>query len=467
MTTHNPATRNETDSMGAIEVPADRLWGAQTQRSLLHFAIGDRRMPIEVVHALAAVKQAAAQVNQRAGRLPPEYAGAIATAAGEVRAGLLDDHFPLSIYQTGSGTQTNMNVNEVVANRADELLGHARGDRTIHPNDHVNLSQSSNDTFPTAMAIAATIAVEDRVLPPLDALHDALVVRANAWADIIKIGRTHLMDATPLTFGQEVSGWAAQLAASRATIIAALPALHELAIGGTAVGTGLNAPDGWADDMIGELSRVLGRSFATAPNKFAALAAHDAIVAASAALRGLAVALLKIGNDVRLLASGPRCGIGELILPANEPGSSIMPGKVNPTQVEALTMVCARVVGNDAAIALAGTHGQLQLSTFKPLMIASFLESARLLGDAIASFRRHCVEDMQPDRARAAELVHRSLMLVTALTPVIGYDAAAKAAKLAHDKDMTLREAVLELGLLSADAFDRAVRPEAMVGPRP
>jgi fumarate hydratase, class II len=461
------AVRIESDSMGPIEVPADRYWGAQTQRSLLHFAIGDRRMPLEVVHALAGVKQAAAQVNHRRGRIAPELATAIASAAAEVRAGGLDEHFPLSIYQTGSGTQTNMNVNEVIANRAAVLLGQTIGDHPIHPNDHVNLSQSSNDTFPTAMSIAATIAVEDRVLPPLDALHDALVVRAGAWADIVKIGRTHMMDATPLTFGQEVSGWAAQLAHARTSIIAALPALRELAIGGTAVGTGLNAPAGWADDMIGELSTVLGRSFAAAPNKFAALAAHDALVAGSAALRTLAVALLKIGNDVRLLASGPRCGLGELVLPANEPGSSIMPGKVNPTQVEALTMVCARVVGNDAAIALAGTHGQLQLSTWKPLMIASFLESARLLGDAMASFRRHCVDGMEPDRARAAELVQRSLMLVTALTPVIGYDAAAKAAKLAHERGTTLREAVLELGLLTAEAFDRAVVPEAMVGPRP
>jgi len=453
--------------MGSIDVPVDRYWGAQTQRALVHFAIGDRRMPVEVVHALAAVKQAAAQINQRRGRLPAEVARAIAAAAAEVRAGELDDHFPLSIYQTGSGTQTNMNVNEVVANRADELLGHARGARQIHPNDHVNLSQSSNDTFPTAMAIAATIEVEDRVLPPLDALHDALVVRAGAWADVIKIGRTHLMDAVPLTVGQEVSGWAAQLAAARGSIIAALPALHELAIGGTAVGTGLNAPDGWADDMIGELSTLLGRSFAAAPNLFAALAAHDALVTASAALRGLGVALIKIGNDIRLLASGPRCGLGELVLPANEPGSSIMPGKVNPTQIEALTMVCARVIGNDAAIALAATHGHLQLNTWKPLMIAGVLESARLLGDALTSVRRYCIEDMVPDRARTTELVARSLMLVTALTPAIGYDAAARAAELAHARGLTLREAVLELGLMSAEAFDRTVRPEAMVGRRP
>jgi fumarate hydratase class II len=458
--------RIESDSMGPIEVPVDRYWGAQTQRALQHFAIGDHRMPGEVIHALAAVKEAAAHVNQRRGRLAPDYAGAIAAASAEVRAGALDDHFPLSIYQTGSGTQTNMNVNEVVANRAAEILGHSRGDRLIHPNDHVNLSQSSNDTFPTAMAIAATIAIEDRVLPALDALHDTLVVRAGAWDDLVKIGRTHLMDATPLTLGQEVSGWAAQLAAGRAAVIGVMGAVRELAIGGTAVGTGLNAPEGWADDLVGELSTVLGRSFVPAPNKFAALGSHDALVAASAALRGLAAALIKIGNDVRLLASGPRCGLGELILPANEPGSSIMPGKVNPTQVEALTMVCARVIGNDAAIVLAQTHGHLQLNTWKPLMIASFLESARLLGDAMASFRRHCVDGIEPNRPRIAELVNRSLMLVTALTPVIGYDAAATAAKLAHERGVTLREAVLELKLMSADAFDRAVRPETMVGRR-
>jgi fumarate hydratase class II len=460
------ATRIETDSMGPIEVPADRYWGAQTQRSLQNFAIGDRRMPIEVIHALAAIKEAAARVNQRRGRLAPELAGAIAAAAGEVRAGQLDDHFPLSIYQTGSGTQTNMNVNEVVANRAAEALGRTRGEKAVHPNDHVNLSQSSNDTFPTAMAIAATTAVEDRVLPALDALHGALVVRAGAWHDVVKIGRTHMMDATPLTLGDEVSGWAAHLDAARARIIDVLPALRELAIGGTAVGTGLNAPAGWADDMVGELATVLGRSFAPAPNKFAALAGHDAIAAASAALRGLALALWKIGNDIRLLASGPRTGVAELVLPANEPGSSIMPGKVNPTQIEALTMVCARVAGNDQTIAIAHAGGFLELNVYKPVIIASFLESARLLGDAMASLRRHCVEDMQPDRIRIAELVERSLMLVTALTPLIGYDAAAKAAKLAHDKRMTLREAVLELGLLPADELDRALRPETMLGPR-
>ena len=458
--------RIESDSMGSIEVAADRYWGAQTQRALLHFPIGDRRMPMDVVHALAGVKEAAARVNQRRGRLAPDVARAIAAAAAEVRAGQLDDHFPLTIYQTGSGTQTNMNVNEVIANRAAELLGKPRGSKAVHPNDHVNMSQSTNDTFPTAMAIAATNAVEDRVLPPLDALQDALVVRAGAWRDIIKIGRTHLMDATPLALGQEVSGWAAQLDANRTGITTALRALRELAIGGTAVGTGLNAPDGWADDMVGELSTVLGRSYVPAPNRFAALAAHDAIVAASGALRGLAVVLTKLANDIRLLASGPRCGIAELVLPANEPGSSIMPGKVNPTQCEALTMVCARVFGNDATIAYAGSQGHLELNAWKPVIIASFLESARLLGDAMASFRRHCVDDMQPDRARITELVNRSLMLVTALTPLVGYDAAARAAKLAYEKNITLREAVLELGLLPADEVDRALRPEAMVGPR-
>jgi fumarate hydratase class II len=447
--------------MGAIDVPADRFWGAQTQRSLEHFAIGDAsaRMPIEIVHALAAIKEAAARCNQRAGRLAADLADAIAAAAVEVRAGALDDHFPLVIWQTGSGTQTNMNVNEVIAHRASAQLG-----KRVHPNDHVNLSQSTNDAFPTAMAIAATVAVEDRVLPALDGLCATFAAHVNEWRDIVTTGRTHLMDATPLTVGQEVSGWATQLAAARVQIAADVPRLRELAIGGTAVGTGLNAPAGWADDMTAELSSLLGRALTPALNRFEALSAHDAIVSASGSLRGLAVALTKIGNDIRLLASGPRCGIGELVLPANEPGSSIMPGKVNPTQIEALTMVCAKVIGNDAAIAIGGMQGHLQLNAFKPLIGACFLESARLVADAMRSFDHHCVAGMAPDRARIAELVGRSLMLVTALTPTIGYDAAARAAKHAHAENKTLREAVLELGLMSGDDFDRVVKPELMVG---
>jgi len=458
------SSRTETDSLGPVEVPADRYWGAVTQRSLENFPIGDGRMPVAIVHALATIKRAAARAHRAAGRLDARIAGAIDAAAAEVASGALDDHFPLVIWQTGSGTQTNMNVNEVIAGRGNELLGAGRGGKApVHPNDHVNLGQSSNDTFPTAMSIAAALAVEDRVVPALRRLAEALDDRARAWRAIVKIGRTHLMDATPLTVGQEASGWAAQVAQAAELAAASLPALRELALGGTAVGTGLNAPPGFADAAIAEIAVLTGRPFVGAPNRFAALAAHDAIVAASGALRTSAVALTKVGNDIRLLGSGPRAGLAELILPANEPGSSIMPGKVNPTQVEALTMVCARVIGNDTAIAIGGLQGQLELNTFKPLIAACFLESARLLADAVDSFRVRCVAGLAVDERRVAELVERSLMLVTALTPKIGYDAAAKVAKHAHATGRTLREAALELGVMTAEELDAALRPETMV----
>jgi len=460
-------TRGESDTLGTVHVPADRYWGAQTQRSLENFKIGGERMPIEVIRAMAVVKKAAALVNVDLAGLDRALAEAIGQAATEVIEGMLDDHFPLVVWQTGSGTQTNMNVNEVLSNRAIEILGGEVGSKKpVHPNDHVNMSQSSNDTFPTAMSIAATVAIEERLLPPVRRLAGALEAKAAAWHDIIKIGRTHLMDATPLRLGQEVGGWAAQVRNALAHIEAALPHLRQLAIGGTAVGTGLNAPIGFAERMAAEVSRLTGHTFESAPDKFESLAAHDAAVATSGALKTAAAALMKIANDVRWLGSGPRCGIGELILPANEPGSSIMPGKVNPTQCEAMTMVCARVIGNDMAIAVAGASGNFELNVYKPVIIDSLLQSIRLLGDASASFAEHCVEGMEPDRRRIAELVGRSLMLVTALNPVIGYDAAAKVAKTAHQKGITLREAALELGVIDGDRFDRAVRPEEMLGPR-
>ena len=456
-------TRTETDSLGEVAVAADRYWGAQTQRSLENFPIGDGRMPLALIHALAQVKRAGARVHRAAGRLDAQRADAIDRAAAEVASGALDDHFPLVIWQTGSGTQTNMNVNEVIAGRANELLGAGRGGkRPVHPNDHVNLGHSSNDAFPTAMSVAATIALEDRVVPALRALAGALAARAEAWRDVVKIGRTHLMDATPITAGQEASGWAAQVAARADAVAAVLPRVRELAIGATAVGTGLNAPPGYADGVIAELAALCGRPFAAAPNRFAAIAAHDALVAASGALRDAAVALTKIANDVRLLGSGPRAGLGELVLPANEPGSSIMPGKVNPTQVEALAMVCARVIGNDAAVAIGGLQGHLELNAFKPLIGACTLESARLLADAADSFRVRCVDGLAIDRARTAALVERSLMLVTALAPRIGYDAAARVAHHAHHHGTTLREAALALGVMTADELDAALRPEAM-----
>ncbi len=459
-------TRTETDSMGAIEVPADRYWGAQTQRSLVHFAIGGDRMPREIIRALGLLKQAAAEVNRDLGILPPDLARLIMQAAGEVIAGNVDDHFPLSVWQTGSGTQSNMNANEVIANRAIELAGGTLGSKQpVHPNDHVNMSQSSNDTFPTAMHIAAAEEIVHRLLPGVAVLRDALAERAEAFAGIIKIGRTHLMDAVPLTLGQEFSGYVAQLDADLDRIRGALPGLYELAIGGTAVGTGLNAHPEFAARAAARIAALTGLPFVSAPNKFAALAAHDAIVMMSGALRTLACSLMKIASDIRLMGSGPRAGLGELVLPENEPGSSIMPGKVNPTQCEAMTMVCVQVIGNDTAIAVAGTQGHFELNVFKPLIIHNLLGSIELLTDACRSFTDHCVLGLQPNRERIKQHVEQSLMLVTALSPRIGYDNAAEVAKKAHREGKTLREACVELGYLSGEEFDRVVRPENMIRP--
>jgi fumarate hydratase class II len=461
-----PATRIETDSMGPIEVRADRYWGAQTERSLHHFAIGDDRMPIPVIRALGLLKKAAAAVNRELDLLDARRAGLITQAADEVIAGRLDEHFPLSVWQTGSGTQTNMNVNEVIANRAIELAGGKLGSKDpIHPNDHVNMSQSSNDTFPTAMHVAAALEVRQGLVPSVRGLRDALAAKAREFADIVKIGRTHLQDAVPLTLGQEFSGYVAQLDASLARIDAVLPGLLALAIGGTAVGTGLNAPAGFGDAVAGKLAELTGLPFVSAANKFAALAAHDEVVMASGALRTLAGALMKIANDLRWLGSGPRSGLGELALPENEPGSSIMPGKVNPTQAEAVTMVAVQVIGNDTAIAVAGSQGNFELNVFKPVIIFDFLHSVRLLTDACARFREFCVEGIEANRSRIAELVGRSLMLVTALAPHIGYDRAAAIAKRAHAEGLTLRDAALASGHVSAEQYDRWVRPEDMVRP--
>jgi len=461
-----PATRIETDSMGPIAVRADRYWGAQTERSLHHFAIGDDRMPIPVIRALGLLKKAAALINRELNLLDAHRADLIVRAADEVIAGTLDDHFPLSVWQTGSGTQTNMNVNEVIANRAIELAGGKLGSKDpVHPNDHVNMSQSSNDTFPTAMHIAAALEVTRHLVPSVRALRDALAAKAREFDDIVKIGRTHLQDAVPLTLGQEFSGYVAQLDASLARIDATLPGLLALAIGGTAVGTGLNAPAGFGDAVARKLAEPTGLPFVSAANKFAALAAHDDLVMASGALRTLAGALMKIANDLRWLGSGPRSGLGELALPENEPGSSIMPGKVNPTQAEAVTMVAVQVIGNDTAIAVAGSQGNFELNVFKPVIIFNFLHSVRLLTDACARFREFCVEGIEANRARIAELVGRSLMLVTALAPHIGYDRAAAIAKRAHAEGLTLRDAALASGHVSAEQYDRWVRPEDMVRP--
>jgi fumarate hydratase class II len=460
-------TRSEKDSIGSIEVAADRYWGAQTQRSLQNFAIGTEKMPIEVVHAMAIVKKAAAKVNNEVGKLEADLAEVIISAASEVISGKHDDHFPLVVWQTGSGTQTNMNVNEVISNRAIEITGGTLGSKSpVHPNDHVNMSQSSNDTFPTAMSIAARTMVTELLLPELERLAATFRDKSEAWADIVKIGRTHLMDATPVTVGQEMSGYVSQLEHAMKSIEGSLEHLSELAIGGTAVGTGLNSPVGFADKMAAQISTLTGQTFTSAPNKFEALAAHDAIVESHGAIKTAACALMKIANDIRWLGSGPRCGIGELSLPANEPGSSIMPGKVNPTQCEAMTMVCARVLGNDAAVAVAGSQGNFELNVYKPVMIYTFLQSARLLGDACASFNDNCIAGLEVDKQRIDELLHRSLMLVTALAPVIGYDKAAKVAKTAHEKGITLRETVIELDIMTGEAFDRAVRPEDMIGPK-
>ncbi len=461
-------TRIERDTMGEVPVPADRYWGAQTQRSLEHFRIGGERFPREMIRALGLVKKACALVNQELGLLPADIAQAIVRAADEVIAGALDDHFPLVVWQTGSGTQTNMNANEVIGNRAIELLGGTLGSKTpVHPNDHVNRSQSSNDVFPTAMHVAAVEEITGRLLPAVDALAAALGDKARAWAGIVKVGRTHLMDATPLTLGQEFSGYVAMLDRAAGAIRGALPGLCELAIGGTAVGTGLNAPEGFGARVARVLGALTGQPFTRAANPFQALASHEAAVTASGALKTLAAALTKIANDVRWMGSGPRAGLAELALPENEPGSSIMPGKVNPTQCEALTMVCAQVMGNDAAIAIGGASGAFELNVYKPLIIHNLLHSIRLLADACGSFRVHCVAGLRPDEARIRDLLERSLMLVTALAPVIGYDRAAEIAKRAHRSGVTLREAALALGYVTGEEFDRIVRPEAMTRPDP
>lgn len=457
-------TRQETDSIGSIAVPASAYWGAQTQRSIENFPFGEtERLPIGIVHALAIVKRAAARVNRR-GDLPPEIADAIDHAAKEIAEGAHDDQFPLVIWQTGSGTQSNMNVNEVIAGRANELLTGTRGGKSpVHPNDHVNRGQSSNDSFPTALHIAAALAVSRTLTPALDRLHAALTDKAEAWTRIVKIGRTHLQDATPLTLGQEFSGYAHQLARCRARIDDALFDIMPLAQGGTAVGTGLNAPAGFDRAVAAEIATITGLPFRTAENKFEALASNDPLVNLSGALNVLAVALGKIANDIRLLGSGPRSGLGELALPANEPGSSIMPGKVNPTQCEMLTMVAAQVIGNHQAVTIGGLQGHLELNVFKPMIGAALLRSLHLLSVGMDSFADRCVEGLEPDEKRIADLVDRSLMLVTALAPEIGYDSAAKIAKHAHEAGLTLRESGLELGLVDADTFDRLVRPETMV----
>jgi fumarate hydratase, class II len=459
-------TRIESDSMGKIEVPNDRYYGAQTARSLIHFDIGRETMPPELIRAFGILKKAAALVNKDLGKLSAEKAKLIVQAADEVIAGKLDEHFPLHVWQTGSGTQTNMNANEVISNRAIEIAGGVLGSKKpIHPNDDVNMSQSSNDTFPTAMHIAAAARVEEALIPAVERLRDALSAKAGAFADVVKIGRTHLMDATPLTVGQEISGWVSQLDRDVERLRMVLPGLYDLAIGGTAVGTGLNAHPEFAERAAQKISELTGLPFRSHPNKFAALSAHDEIVFASGALKTLGASLMKIANDVRWLASGPRAGFGELILPENEPGSSIMPGKVNPTQPEAMTMVAVQVFGNDAAIGFAGSQGNFQLNVFKPVMIHNFLNSVRLLADACRSFVDHCVSGMELDRTRIEQNVNNSLMLVTALSPKIGYDKAAEIAHTAHHQHLSLKEAALKLGHLTEKEFDELVKPENMTHP--
>jgi len=459
-------TRSESDSFGPIAVPAECFWGAQTQRSIENFPFGQReQMPCEIVHALGFVKQAAARVNAKSGGLDAELGEAIQAAAGEVAEGLLDDQFPLVIWQTGSGTQSNMNANEVIAGRANEILTGKRGGKSpVHPNDHVNMGQSSNDSFPTALHVAAARAVHQRLMPALQTLHRRLAAQAEAWDPVVKIGRTHLQDATPLTLGQEFSGYAAQIEMGTARVQAVLPRLHLLAQGGTAVGTGLNAPRGFAHAFATEIAKLTRLPFETAPNKFEALASHDTLVELSGALNVLAVSLSKIANDIRLLGSGPRCGLGELKLPENEPGSSIMPGKVNPTQAEMLTMVAAQVMGNHVAVTVGGLQGHLELNVFKPLIGANVLRSIDLLATGMESFTARALDGLEPDERRIADLMNRSLMLVTALAPEIGYDNAAKIAKHAHEQGLTLKEAGLALGLVDEATFDRVVRPERMLG---
>ena len=457
--------RHEKDSMGAIDVPADRLWGAQTQRSLEHFRNSTKKMPVSLIQALALTKRAAAKVNQDLGLLAADKATAIINAADEVLAGKHPEEFPLAIWQTGSGTQSNMNMNEVLANRASELLGGVRGmERKVHPNDDVNKSQSSNDVFPTAMHVAAVIAVREQLIPQLNVLKSTLSEKAQAFRDIVKIGRTHLQDATPLTLGQEISGWVAMLEHNLKHIEYSLPHLAELALGGTAVGTGLNTHPEYAVQVAQELANITGQPFVTAPNKFEALATCDALVHTHGALKGLAASLMKIANDVRWLASGPRCGIGEISIPENEPGSSIMPGKVNPTQCEAMTMLCCQVLGNDVAVNLGGASGNFELNVYRPMVIHNVLQSIRLLADGMESFNEHCAVGIEPNRERISQLLNESLMLVTALNTHIGYDKAAEIAKKAHKEGLTLKASALALGYLTEAEFDAWVRPEAMVG---
>ncbi|PIF38632.1 fumarase class II [Delftia sp. 60] len=459
------ATRQEKDTFGPIAVPADKLWGAQTQRSLQNFDISGEQQPREIIHALAQVKKASATVNHKLGLLDEKKTQAILAAADEVIAGKHPDEFPLVVWQTGSGTQTNMNVNEVLANRASEILGGERGEsRLVHPNDDVNKSQSSNDVFPTAMHVAAVTAIEQKLLPAIAVLRNTLQAKSEAYADIVKIGRTHLQDATPLTLGQEISGWVAQLAHGEKHVRAALPHLYELALGGTAVGTGLNAPKGYAEGVAAELSQLTGYPFVTAPSKFEALASCDGLVHAHGALKTLAASMMKIANDVRWLASGPRSGLGEISIPENEPGSSIMPGKVNPTQSEAVTMLAAQVFGNDVAINFGGASGNFELNVFRPMVSHNFLQSVRLLADGMRSFNDHCAVGIEPNRERITELVQRSLMLVTALNPHIGYDKAAYIAKKAHKEGSSLREAAVASGHLTGEQFDAWVIPAKMVG---
>ncbi len=460
--------RIEKDTMGEIQVPSDKYWGAQTQRSIQNFKIGGQKMPMEVIQAFAYLKKAAALANASLTSFPHDKADTIDKVCDEILEGKLDEHFPLVVWQTGSGTQSNMNVNEVVANRAIEILGGTIGSKSpVHPNDDVNKSQSSNDTFPTAMHIAAYKMMVEVLIPKVKKLRDTLAEKSEAFMQVVKIGRTHLMDATPVTVGQELSGYVALMDKGLEAVEASLPHLQELALGGTAVGTGLNTPEGYAEAVANKIAELTGLPFRTADNKFEALSAHDAIVEASGAIRRLAVSMMNIGNNVRLLASGPRCGIGELVIPANEPGSSIMPGKVNPTQAEALTMVCAQVIGNDAAIAVSGTHGHFQLNVFKPVMIYNLLMSARILGDACESFNDNLAVGIEPNHARIKQNLNNSLMLVTALNTVIGYDKAAKIAKTAYAENTTLKEAAISLGILTEEEFDKAVVPEKMVGDLP
>ncbi len=460
-------TRTETDSFGPLEVPSDKYWGAQTQRSIRNFPIGWEKQPVAIVRALGVIKKACAMQNKAQGTLDAKIADAIIEAAGEVVAGKLDDNFPLVVWQTGSGTQSNMNANEVIANRAIEILGGTLGSKDpVHPNDHCNMGQSSNDTFPTAMHIATAMTARDVLLPGLEKLHAAMSEKTEAFRHIIKIGRTHTQDATPLTLGQEFSGYTHQIAMGIARVKEALGRIYELAQGGTAVGTGLNTKEGWAEAVAGHMADISGLPFVTAPNKFEALAAHDAMVEISGALKTVAASLFKIANDIRLLGSGPRCGLGELVLPENEPGSSIMPGKVNPTQCEALTQVCAQVMGNDAAVGFAGSQGHFELNVYKPMMAYNVLQSMQLLGDAASAFTDNLVTGLKADEARIDKLMRESLMLVTALAPEIGYDNATTVAKTAHKNGTTLVEEAVKLGFVTKERFDEVVRPENMIGPK-